>query len=325
MLGIRLRYLVPVREPLVLISQVQRSGGTLLSQLFDGHSQCHAHPDELKIGFPRKENWPELDLAGTPESWFRMLREVRPKTLKGGYRKQSKGLLADLGPEAEPERHPFIFSTSLQQRIFEADLEGREVTSERHVLDAYMTSYFNAWLDNHNLYTGPKRIVTGFTPRIAMDPGNVARFFSVYPDGKLIAMIRDPASWYVSARKHDSRRYGSLPQSVGLWTRSAEAAVEAFERHGAARVFVLGFEDLVRDTGDTMRRLAAWLGIDFEPALENPTFNHLAIKADSSYRVADYGVIREPLDRAGELSREESRQIREQTHEAYDRALAVKM
>src|SRR5919198_369926 len=58
----RLRHLVEVREPLVLVSQIQRSGGTLLSQLFDGHPQCHAHPGELHIGWPRKRYWPPLDL-----------------------------------------------------------------------------------------------------------------------------------------------------------------------------------------------------------------------------------------------------------------------
>ena len=46
----RLEHLVPVTDPLVLVSQIQRSGGTLLSQLFDGHPECHAHPHELKIG-----------------------------------------------------------------------------------------------------------------------------------------------------------------------------------------------------------------------------------------------------------------------------------
>ena len=46
---VRLEHLIEVREPLVLISQVQRAGGTLLSQLFDGHPECHADPFELKI------------------------------------------------------------------------------------------------------------------------------------------------------------------------------------------------------------------------------------------------------------------------------------
>ena len=38
--------------------------------------------------------------------------------------------------------------------------------SERDVLDCYFTSYFNAWLDNHNLYSGPKKVVTGFVPQL---------------------------------------------------------------------------------------------------------------------------------------------------------------
>jgi hypothetical protein len=62
----RLAHVVPVAEPLVLISQIQRSGGTLLLQLLDGHRECHVDPYELKIGHPKKHNWPPLDL-GRPE------------------------------------------------------------------------------------------------------------------------------------------------------------------------------------------------------------------------------------------------------------------
>ena len=66
---LRSNHLVPVREPLVLISQIQRSGGTLLSQLFDGHPELHAHPSELKIGRPKFWHWPPLDLD-RPDTWF---------------------------------------------------------------------------------------------------------------------------------------------------------------------------------------------------------------------------------------------------------------
>ena len=54
----RRRHLVPVDQPLVLISQVSRSGGTLLSQLFAGHPECHVRPGELLIGRP-KDCWPD--------------------------------------------------------------------------------------------------------------------------------------------------------------------------------------------------------------------------------------------------------------------------
>ena len=56
-----LEHLPPVTAPLALISQIQRSGGSMLSQLFDGHPEVHAHPHELKIGYPKKFNWPEIN------------------------------------------------------------------------------------------------------------------------------------------------------------------------------------------------------------------------------------------------------------------------
>ena len=54
---------VTIECPLILISQVQRSGGSLLSQLFDGHSMLHAHPYELKIGDRKKYFWPVINLS----------------------------------------------------------------------------------------------------------------------------------------------------------------------------------------------------------------------------------------------------------------------
>src|SRR5207244_13140535 len=68
---------VPVDQPLALICQAQRSGGTLLGRLFDGHPQCHAHPHELHIGDRRPHVWPVLALEENPESWFAKLEEER--------------------------------------------------------------------------------------------------------------------------------------------------------------------------------------------------------------------------------------------------------
>src|SRR5262245_51395093 len=65
----------PVTCPLVLVSQAERSGGSLFAQLFDGHSQLLAHPHELKIGYPDKGTWPPLDAATDLDKQFRMLFE----------------------------------------------------------------------------------------------------------------------------------------------------------------------------------------------------------------------------------------------------------
>ena len=51
---LRRRWVTRVTQPMILISQIQRSGGTLLSRLFDGHPRCFAHPMELSWGRPSK-------------------------------------------------------------------------------------------------------------------------------------------------------------------------------------------------------------------------------------------------------------------------------
>ena len=109
LLQVCLQNLSPVTSPLALISQIQRSGGTLLTQLFDGHPEIHAHPHELKIGKPKKYMWPKINLNDDSERWFYILFEDDTiEHFKGGYRKERK----------QDETFSFIFLPSLQKKIF---------------------------------------------------------------------------------------------------------------------------------------------------------------------------------------------------------------
>jgi hypothetical protein len=73
----------PITAPLALISQIQRSGGSMLSQLFDGHPQVHAHPHELRLDIP-KNNWPPIDLGDRPDRWFEILFEDNCRAITCG-------------------------------------------------------------------------------------------------------------------------------------------------------------------------------------------------------------------------------------------------
>ena len=82
----------PVRLPLVMVSQVERSGGSLMAQLFDGHPQLLAHPHELKIGYPNKRVWPPLNVADVDEQ-FRLLFELNNiDFFQNGYSKGKHNL-----------------------------------------------------------------------------------------------------------------------------------------------------------------------------------------------------------------------------------------
>src|SRR5690348_8248192 len=65
----------PLTCPLILISQAERSGGSMMAQLFDNHSELMAHPHELKIGHPDKGTWPPIDVSKPADDTFRMLFE----------------------------------------------------------------------------------------------------------------------------------------------------------------------------------------------------------------------------------------------------------
>jgi len=280
-------YTMAVRCPVVLISQAQRSGGTLLCQLFDGHPECHAHPPEWHIAYSGKGAWPQLDLKDDPEEWFKILFEPQvSRAFRKGYQKPAG---------QEVDRFPFLFLPSLQREIFLRCVTRVKVTSPRDVFDAYMTSYFNAWLDNQNR-CGPKKIITAFTAGFAMNEQNVERFFDVYPDGKLLSIIRDPRTWYGSAQRYWKKQGRDCEHELDLWKRSAQAMMKNKERYGD-RVCVLRFEDLLSHTEPTMRSLARYLGIHFDSALLVPTFNKLPSKANSSFAVDRYGLLLDPLSR----------------------------
>jgi len=302
-----------VTAPIALISQIQRSGGSFLSQLFDGHPQVHAHPHELKIGYPKKYIWPKLDLSESPQRWFEFLFEDDViQHFKEGYKKSDKATAT----------FPFIFLPSLQRKIFLNYLGNvKKPITRRDIFDAYMTSYFSAWLNNQNIY-GPKKFITAFTPRLAMMKESMESFFEIYPDGRLISVVRDPKNWYPSAARHENRKrkYDDMIQALEQWCESAQASVWNKEKYGD-RVCIISFEDLIRSTEPVMSYLAAFLGIEFDRIILTPTFNKHPIEANTSFRLEKSGIMASTLSRYKTLTEEELQIIEKMTSADYQRAL----
>ena len=303
-------YISPVTSPIALISQVQRSGGSLLSQLFDGHPELHAHPHELKIGYPKKYMWPKIDLNEHPQRWLEMLFEDKViEHSKGGYKKERK----------QDEVFPFIFMPSVQRRVFLRYLSSVDSIILRDVFDAYMTSYFGAWINNQNRH-GQKKYVTAFTPRLAIIEDNMESFFEVYPDGRLLSIVRDPKNWYPSAVRHRSDVYGDIRKSIDLWKTSTRAALRNKEKYGE-RVCIVRFEDLVSKTESVMSYMADFLGINFDNILLVPTFNKCPIRANTSFNAEQHGIVASTLSRYKMLSEEELKIIEKMTEDIYSMIL----
>ena len=303
-------HLRPISCPLVLISEIQRSGGSLLSQLFDGHPELHAHPHELKFGFPRKFNWPPIDLEDPPTRWLELMFETNViNHFKAGYKKQKN----------VDETFQFLFLPSVQKALFMRFIEAHGASTVRDVFNAYMTSYFGAWLNNQNV-GGQKKFITGFTARLSMFAPNMASFFDVYPDGKLISIVRQPKNWYPSALRHKPEVYGDIRESLELWNRNASAKLANKRKYGD-RVCLLTFEDLIGQTQAVVRLLSDFIGITFDEILLTPTFNKFPIRANTSFKAKEHGIIGKTLDRYKMLEKKDLDLIESVTSDLYAEVL----
>ncbi len=303
--------IIQVTAPLALISQIQRSGGSLLSQLFDGHPQIHAHPHELKFGYPKKYYWPKIDLADIPERWFLLLFEdIVIEHAREGFKKGNKSDVA----------HPFHFVPSCQRDIFLNQVKSVDALRLRDVFDAYMTSYFNAWLDNKTIAKGPKTYVTAFTPRMAMHQENMDLFTRIYPDGKLISVVRDPKNWFPSAYRHRLKDYGDIAKAIDQWNASANASIRNKKAMGDG-MCIIRFEDLISQMEPVMRHLSGFLNIEFDDILMTPTFNGSPISANTSFTLEKSKIIESTLSRYKTLRSEELTMIESMTSDLYQTVL----
>jgi hypothetical protein len=276
-----------MNHPLILISQVSRSGGTLLSQLFDHHPEIWAHPHELKVGYPKKWNWPQLT-SQEPTDVFRLLEEPRFAqgfSTSAGYQKGSDSFL------------PIQFDGDLQRELFLRLAEIEVPSRQRDWLDLYFTSFFYAWLDYQNRYA-PKTFVTGFASMLSMDQTSMTQFRSDYPEGWLLSIVREPLGWYASQKGRVLKRpelrrevklndkqiylYGSFEEAEDLYLSN----LAAFQRNALefSNQFIgVGYDDLIHQRELTMRYIADTIGLSWNKVLCEQTFNGMAIRPNTSF------------------------------------------
>jgi hypothetical protein len=254
-----LNHISPITVPLTLISQVPFSGGYLLNRLFDGHSEVHALPHELTPTIPERGLWPAIDLDNRPEDWFKVpFKELDIASIQERIKHGTKhSALA-----------PFMFLPVVQEQIFIKYLQSIESIKQRDVFDAYMTSCFGAWLNYQN-FNGDKKLTTGCGSGMAMRHESMESFFEIYPDGRLISLVKNPENWFACAHAHEPQNYGNAEDAIRRWRESVRVGVDTKKKFGD-RVCLIRFEDLMayKERRDSVRAAAldelARLGQEFD-------------------------------------------------------------
>jgi len=309
-LQICLQHISPVTVPLALVSQISYSGGSLLSRLLDGHSKLHAYPRAFAVDSSTGGSWPKIDIKGNPEEWLSIISKTISVT---GIREAFKQ------GEKDNARFPFMYLPVLQRQIFIKYLESVESLNTRHVFDAHMTACFGAWLNYQN--QGPdKRFAAAYAPGLTMQNEAIKNFFEIYPDGRLISILRDPAQWFASAARFDPQISADAESALNHWQESVRAATRIRKKF-EDRVCLVKFEDLVNQTESVMRFLSEFLGIPYEDNLLQPTFNGIAIQPLNGQKSGNDETHDTSVAKSNKLDQEQRKLIKKMTDAVYQTAL----
>lgn len=89
---------------------------------------------------------------------------------------------------------------------------------------------------------------------------------AAYPAVKMVHLVRDPRDRYVALTEKRATRRLTLERSTANWARSAACALRNGRRHPDDYLAVR-YEALVGQSEQTVRKVCAFLGEDFDPAM----------------------------------------------------------
>ena len=260
-----------IKSNLIIISQVQRSGGTLLSQLFDSHPQIHSYPSELKLTKP-KFDWTKKMNFVTFYNDPLLVSSAK----YNNYKKDGSGIKAHLKNTNE-----FKFDFFLQNLIFNK-LKIKNNLKEN--LSAYFTSFFNSFKNYKNLI-GHKKYVVTFLPRFVLMDENINLFFKSYTNGKIICIIRSPTSWLASCINHSDEYKKNPINTLMLWKMNALMTLKAKKKF-KKNVIIVDFKDLIYKTENTIRKICKEIKINYHENMRQPSFNGEQIRSNSSFKTS---------------------------------------
>lgn len=250
----------------VFVLGAHKSGTTLLRNLLDGHPGIHAVP--LEVHFSHVQGLPSL----YPRRM--MLRD-------GGTERQGR-IARMMGVMRSYHEHG-------DERA-DAHLQGRFdlPAAERHLLE-HMGASAGAddlyhYVDAISVGLGlPKRQPHQLIVEKSVDHMEHAWWLrSLFPDARFVFMVRDPYANLASFRRFiaNGHRFPSLIQPL----RTLEFAFHHASLYQATLpgLQVVRYEDLISDPEGTMRQLAAFIGLSWDPILLEPTTLGRAWSGNSS-------------------------------------------
>lgn len=309
-------WIVPVDQPVVWIAQLPRSGGTMLSRLFDGHPETHVIPKPSSFGGNKSIAWPDNETI----SPVGIRRKLDMSAVSGSeFRKKSSNV--------EQVSVPIYFDGLWYRRICAVWKPNVPAASRvRNQLATIFTAFFNAWRNYQNLY-GEKRYVV---VQSIIDPSidfkkTYDNFRAAYPDGYWIFSFRPPEDWLTSIAKLSNTRaeYGGTSEEMAAYATAYENAAQLIGEPGFIGI---DFRDFVAKGESSIKSLACdRLGLYPDSALFKTTTNRLPAFQNSSHNVEKQSVVDPTRAHAGKKMLDQLKMFEEFDNcvDAYSKCIAL--
>ncbi len=288
----------------IFIGGINRSGGSLLARLFDGHEDVASYP--LEVGFPHDSRFYSLfeSYTGIPltvplysgddqgTDVFKLLDLPQKKTkvsLKWGKESADQvGVRKNYLEKVFYGKVKTDFDFDKFVRLFNEYRAGANTIAELY--DARHKAYFEAW-DNGRHSKHAKVVIMHDSAGLYLT--NIDRFFDSFKDSIFVTPVRDVMGYIASEKTRLARRYfGSrrfsypkfpnflvkgfrtydLDAQIRAWMTAITRTVLLQEKYGVQNRFVVyGNENLLNCPEKTMQGLCAKMGLEFRPILLEPT------------------------------------------------------
>ena len=284
----------------VFIAGINRSGGSLLARLFDGHKDFASYPTEVgfkfdytSYGFLDKITGtptyiPDFDKNIDPVKYFNAENEI--VSHKWGKETSSKfGIRKNYLEKAFYEKS---IETNFDHELYLEKLNKycSKSKSNQELFESKHKAYFESW-DNGAYFNDPKYIVTHDSNGLFLS--DFDKYFNEFKNSFILVPIRDCIGYVASEKTRIARRFfGSkrfakpLPPNflikrfdaydlnsiLTTWLISISRIKILQEKHNSKNnLITYRFEKLVEQPSNAMRILSNKLNVNYEDNLLSPT------------------------------------------------------
>jgi hypothetical protein len=267
-----------ISKNLLYITGLERTGGSLMARLLEGHPEVASYPFEFRYGGNRND-FPVCDGNTNFYDFLKTHMLIdRFELFFNGKLEKGKNQIDDFKSLCDKE---YFFTGIKKCQLKEIEpFEGINVVSKL---------FFNSMKNNTMEWDKVKYIAWHASKPISESITNLVE----KDDMKFIHMVRLPFDIISSNlnRKEARYRLTTKPEIAAcLWTYSLLSAL-LYMQNQPKNNLIVRYEDLVRNTDDTCKKISAFLGITDDPILRVPNYLGQNWRGNSSFnsfrRVSD--------------------------------------